>query len=907
MSDVHVRLRAWQPGAGSLGLLPDPLSLSASVGREAGAMTVEYSRLRRGGDLLARGLDQGMEVGLEISRGSGPWVEPLGCRYLLLKRTGDQLDDADTVRLTLPSYGWLMGKARFLDDAGLDEDGRRAFEGATPGAIVHALLAENAGRGGIALSASSFSAATDSAGQPWAGTVSASYDVGTDLATLVEKLSEQGVIDWATDGRNLRVWNAEAVARDLTGSVRLHLGRDITQAPDDESLEEVVGRVLVKGDDGLRFIETTSDSPSPWGVWEGYISQAGIADAATAQRFARHELDRVSRVRGQYTRTLRLSADRAVPLLDYTVTDYIAAPTTSRAPMRTQVQQITITRDAAGVGAALVLGDKIVDLEVRRAKRLAAIGGGVSGMGGSGGGGVPIGPIPSWALPSTPSPPTGLGIDERVEVPEGDYAAHSRVTFDWQAPTTNVDGTPLTDLAGFEVQWDIDYGARTLGMVSLSPETLSLDATFTAYAHVRAMVRAVNSRGTASEWASFLFFPMSYGDLDRAHIWGNLRDGVDQLGSRADANDARDNGQDSRLDSLERSDQTTDSEQAIQDGRLDALEQSKTDKLENGHDQWRQDQQRRAGDEELAKRISQAEAEAERRKQEAQAEARRRAKIEQRQAQGEEWARQYRKALEEYARRMADAERDGAGLTEGHGKLRKRVDHLEDDVRRLRGDGDTISRWAESAEAEKEAQRGFIGQLFDWVDDLFGESTDHAQKGWRHDSAILALRDVDTAQDGRLGSVEGEISTARGVHPTLGSRLGGMDGVSSGLGTRVSAAEGSIGQHRGWIDTLWPLLAEMSAARGGHSELNGRLNAVGSRLNEQEGWINTLWPLLGRMTSAENALSGKASVSSVSDVRGYAEALRDALKNLADYTNALRQYINNVHGASLPGPPTIPP
>ena len=85
VQSIAVRLRAYQPNGASLGLLPDPLKIDASVGREAGAMTLEYSRVRRGGPLLRRGLEQGLEVALEISRGAG-WVERYGCRYLLLKR-----------------------------------------------------------------------------------------------------------------------------------------------------------------------------------------------------------------------------------------------------------------------------------------------------------------------------------------------------------------------------------------------------------------------------------------------------------------------------------------------------------------------------------------------------------------------------------------------------------------------------------------------------------------------------------------------------------------------------------------------------------------------------------------------------------------------------------------------------
>lgn len=343
-------------------------------------------------------------------------------------------------------------------------------------------------------------------------------------------------------------------------------------------------------------------------------------------------------------------------------------------------------------------------------------------------GGLALGGL--FALPPAPSPPTMLTVDERVGVAPGDYAARSEVTFSWVAPTTNVDGSPLTDLAGFDVQWVLDHGKSQLGIVSLGADASSMDAAFSSPGHsVRPMVRAVNSAGLTSDWASIEFLAMSYGELDRAHIWGNLRDSVDELGTRADENAARDDGQDSRLDSLEESDQVTDSEQAIQDGRLDTLEQEKASGADVELDQWRQDQQRRAGDQDLGRRISAAEAAAEKARQEAAAEARRRARLEQARTEAEQKAREYAEAQAEYARQMAEQEQLGRQHSREIGRVRDRVENLEEEVRRAKEGGDNISSWAEKAEADKAAQDGVIGQLLGWIDELFGESNSSQQKG----------------------------------------------------------------------------------------------------------------------------------------------------------------------------------
>lgn len=153
--------------------------------------------------------------------------------------------------------------------------------------------------------------------------------------------------------------------------------------------------------------------------------------------------------------------------------------------------------------------------------------------------------------------------------------------------------------------------------------------------------------------------------------------------------------------------------------------------------------------------------------------------------------------------------------------------------------------------------------------------------------------------------MESEVSTARGTHGSLGSRLTGMDGVSTGLGSRIGAVEG-----------------EVVGARGGWPTLNQRINNAGDRivaaegkLNDHAGWIDTLWPLLGRMNAAESAISGlssqmsgKASVSSVNNLASALSTLRDAVAALAAYTGSLRSAINSLHpGTNLPAPPTIPP
>lgn len=445
-----VRLRAYEPGGDELGFLPEPLQMDASVVRnDVGALTLTYSRLAAGGDLLARGLEQGLEVAVEVSNG-GKWIEPWGCRFVLIGRNGDQVDEADVVTLTLPSYGWLLSKAKNLDTANLlpeehSEAGKRPFYSESAGVILGTLLDENAARGGVPLTRG-WTSADDSAGDPWAMVATLYYELGIGLDVILANLAAQGMADWRTDGRALHLYNADspATSTDRSTAVRLWLGTDLLDAPSSESLEEVVSRVLIRGDGGLVITEDNPTAPTPFGQWEGYISQGGVSDEGTARSLVQAELARTARVRGQYTRSLLLAGEvKHAPLIDYAPGEWITAPTTGNGE-RVRVQQITLTKGPEGIGGSVVLNDRVLDAELRRAKRLQGITGGALN-GGSGG----ARPAPEGPDRRTPAAPTGLVVDSDAYI-DADGAARGVLSATWAPVTTATDGT-LLEVAGYDL------------------------------------------------------------------------------------------------------------------------------------------------------------------------------------------------------------------------------------------------------------------------------------------------------------------------------------------------------------------------------------------------------------------------------------------------------------------------
>jgi hypothetical protein len=104
-----------------------------------------------------------------------------------------------------------------------------------------------------------------------------------------------------------------------------------------------------------------------------------------------------------------------------------------------------------GLGSGRFLG---IALAGMLAIALAGCGGGDSGSSG-------IGSTTSSTAASSSTPPqtiadtatTTSGSSTTTAPPTGTAASSSNVTFGWQAPTENSNGTPITNLAGYKIHY----------------------------------------------------------------------------------------------------------------------------------------------------------------------------------------------------------------------------------------------------------------------------------------------------------------------------------------------------------------------------------------------------------------------------------------------------------------------
>lgn len=490
MSGLRVRFRAYDATGVFLGYLR-PSSWSASVQHnDAGTLSMTYPRVALNGGILQRGLEQGLEIGMEVSAHDGTWVEPYNCRFLLVSRSRDAKDATDTVTLNCMTWIWLTKKILNLNMGALltdtDNKGKRPFYSANPGMIVHTLLDENRERGGAAtVMPAGFNSSQDTNGDTWASKMTLYYDAGIDLYTVIDNLSANGLCDWRTDGRMLKLWNADSTAlcRDLSGRVRIQLASGLLESPEEETIEGLAGNILIKGDNDLVFTQENKAAPTPWGKWELYSSQGGVSNKDTAQLMMQTQLASAARVRGQYTRQILTDDIDYLPLVDYRPGDWITAPTVTHGE-KVRVQRVELSnRNDGGVKCALMLNDRLYDAQTRQAKRIQGITGGAVAGGASG-----ATPAPEKDH-RVPKAPTGLVVQTDAYLDANGYA-RGLATAHWAAVTQATNSTSI-EITSYRVEWRPNTAGETWRSAGVTTDTTlswgNLDCGTTILVRVRAV------------------------------------------------------------------------------------------------------------------------------------------------------------------------------------------------------------------------------------------------------------------------------------------------------------------------------------------------------------------------------------------------------------------------------------
>lgn len=442
------------------------------------------------------------QLTLEVAKGSAGTVELLAAEEALVRvsldgepvawgvldRDGDDpTQDAGAIALTAP------GTAALLLDAGVHADTpgapERAFTTATPGRVMRTLLLEAQGRGALQGISWAFTDTHDSAGLAWTQQWTGTYEVGASLRAVLANLVELRLVDFRMVGLTLELYATDTVLdRDLPDLILLP--EWLTEAPRERTRQGKVTHMQVLGDGG-RVVEVTSGEPGR--RREGFAQIGGIPDQGTLLLAGQAALAPVAKVQQGHTVTYLLGGERPRPWADYRVGDNIRrgdvrVPTGELEPLRVRSMSVALNDDGAQA-VSLELNDVFLEAEVANKLRLDALtNGSIVGR-----------PSTQYGVDNVkPAPPASVAVSSDV-YPVGNGELLAQLTVSWPQVITNHDGTPTTDVAGYEIQYNIDGAGFGTAMYRTSAQQTSRDALpLGRPAQVR--VRTVDRTGNYSDW-----------------------------------------------------------------------------------------------------------------------------------------------------------------------------------------------------------------------------------------------------------------------------------------------------------------------------------------------------------------------------------------------------------------------
>jgi hypothetical protein len=367
-----------------------------------------------------------------------------------------------------------------------------AFLNASAGTIVQTLVARAQQRGTITwLDVTSFTGTTTSGGVGWSANITRNFDAGTGLWAVLTELATLGMVSWRMNGRALQLYNLDEAACITTRTPEVaafRRGQAMLDQSTNTDSSSMASTALVVGDQNQVVERTSTTNFNAIGRRrEIYVAQSGITDIPTLQMIG----DRNLSLEHLKTEESVGVTDDTKPWVNYLPGDWVWEDTAGTLA-KIQVMQIAAAaQEESTVKIALTLGDRLDANDAKTARILDAIT--------NGGGAVPS-PVTNDA--GIPSPPTGVNPGTPNAYRDGNGHDFAQVTLAWIAPTTNTDGSPLTDLGHYDVQYQVGGGSFT-GATTIDPSRQN--AYYSGLqpgTSVVFRVRAVDNAGNASAWAN---------------------------------------------------------------------------------------------------------------------------------------------------------------------------------------------------------------------------------------------------------------------------------------------------------------------------------------------------------------------------------------------------------------------
>lgn len=326
---------------------------------------------------------------------------------------------------------------------------RKLYSGRTPGYILNDLFtdAQDRDAGYWDEFTWTFTSAVDSNGNAWPYALgNLEYLPTAKYSDIVANLVDKGVIQISLLGNEIR-----AVVPDTDGTTTtalLVVGQDVKEAPQQGSADNIVSDVVVLGDDGIAVARSNPETRAAYWREEAGISQGGTKDEGTLSIFGDVALSSGDAPRVQRTYGLVVTQERPfLPLRDYVVDDWVRSQHIDEKAQYYRVRQIVLKQEKGQWTGSLVLNDKFIENELRLTKKVDGIIGG-STITGSAQTSTPDDQKDN----SIPNPPDGV-VGQANTYVDGDGNTKVAVTFTWNPPVLNTDGTTVVDLDHYRAAW----------------------------------------------------------------------------------------------------------------------------------------------------------------------------------------------------------------------------------------------------------------------------------------------------------------------------------------------------------------------------------------------------------------------------------------------------------------------
>ncbi len=442
-----VSLWAVDPDTGGLVHLPHALKVDLSpIRNSGGSFRFTYPAFGKNFEFLHnRLIDDQVAVEVELWVG-GSRFNALGGDVLQVE--GDDVAEESVWTFTGQFFTHRLSWATVVHDPAQDK-GERHFGAATAGTIMRTFLQEAQGRGTLTdLTFATFSTTHDSAGVPWANTVTMKFTPHADggLLSVLNRLVALGLCEGEVDrDKRFLLYNAGGAGRDLTTRnppVILRRAKDLLESNRRIDIGASGTDVYGTGAEGLYADAFDASARARWGQQiEKVVDSNQIENQGALDAFVQASRESVVLAPMELTHGLVFGTNRPAPVSGFRINDWLYSDV-GRGLERVRVAQWVLSQDTSGITGSVTLNDIIADRLTRLARRLAALANGDAVVGTSNP------PVDDGLAPAAP---TGVTVDS-VAYNDG-YDTYATLIVGWSVVNTNSDGSAATDIAGYRVQW----------------------------------------------------------------------------------------------------------------------------------------------------------------------------------------------------------------------------------------------------------------------------------------------------------------------------------------------------------------------------------------------------------------------------------------------------------------------